>query len=279
MTASSLAFDHFYSGMLGLSLLKKLADPDHPTASRLLYGNRREGPDLILAAIERPLVPAAREGNNSISAFSLEVPGDEALNYWRTRLDRLGIRHRASKDFRGRRTVDFTDPEGLGLRLLSDPSENAGRKGETGSENQRPESWAIERIRSVTVTVPVAGPTVDVLTDLLGFRQTGSYASPARGQADILVFENGAGKQTTAEVHVAKRNDLPAAQLGRGSIHHVAFKAENSDELERCSMRIKEARLPHSAITDFDFYRSFSFRDRNGLFFEIVSTDSNNVRG
>src|SRR3712207_9290423 len=60
----------------------------------------------------------------------------------------------------------------------------------------------------------------------MGFRRSGEYNE---GGARVVVFEVGAGGPG-AEVRVVERPGAPQAYLGRGGVHHVAFRTPNDEE-------------------------------------------------
>ncbi len=74
--------------------------------------------------------------------------------------------------------------------------------------------------------------TAKTLTDVLSFRETRQFAALEGGQEPIRVFETGEGG-TGAEIHLETRNDLQRERPGRGSVHHVAFRVENDEEMHK----------------------------------------------
>lgn len=110
------------------------------------------------------------------------------------------------------------------------------------------------------------------MTEILTFKQTESYPSAVDGQDDILVFSTGEGG-TGAEVHIETRDDLPKERPGRGSVHHVAFRVDNEEELAEWKDKLVAARLPNSGLVDRFYFKSLYFREPpNGILFEL-STD------
>jgi glyoxalase family protein len=120
------------------------------------------------------------------------------------------------------------------------------------------------------LTVPHAEPTIQVLTELMGFRRKSRYASPVAGQPDIQVLETGEGG-SGAEVHVEVRTDLPRERLGYGGVHHVAFRVENDEELRQWVLRVRKAHFPNSGFVDRFYFRSLYFREPNGILFELAT--------
>lgn len=72
----------------------------------------------------------------------------------------------------------------------------------------------------------------------MGFREIGRYSSTVEGQPDVVVVETGKGG-TGAEVHVEERHDLEPQKLGKGGVHHVAFRIRNDEEYEAWHERLE----------------------------------------
>lgn len=72
-------------------------------------------------------------------------------------------------------------------------------------------------------------------------------------------------------MHIEERNDLPKERLGRGGVHHVAFRVENEEELRAWVTQLKAARIASSGYVDRFYFRSLYFREPNGILFEIAT--------
>ncbi|KAF4323907.1 hypothetical protein G195_001860 [Phytophthora kernoviae 00238/432] len=74
-----------------------------------------------------------------------------------------------------------------------------------------------------------------------------------------------------SEVHVEERNDLAQERPGRGSVHHVAFRVDNEEELKQWVERVHNFRFPNSGFVDRFYFRSLYFREPNGILFELAT--------
>ena len=94
----------------------------------------------------------------------------------------------------------------------------AGAENETGwSDGDIPAEHAIRGFHGVTLLLGKAAPTAAILTDVLGFREVG-----ARGRAARAI----AATRRSADMSICARSAISrAAGIGRGSVHHVAFRA------------------------------------------------------
>lgn len=270
ITANAQQNFAFYTTVLGLRLIKKTVNQDDISVYHLFYGDHIGNPGTELTFFEIPMAGANRNGNNSISATSLRVPDDRALEYWKNRLDEHQVERGEIREQAGRQTLSFKDPEGQRLILVSDETNEGVPGGTAWDKSPVPAEYAITGLGPVHLTVPDAKPTSFILTEIMGFRRKGHYPSPVAGQPDIVIFETGEGG-TGGEVHLAERKDLPAERMGRGGVHHVAFRTENVEELKGWIARLNEAGLPNSGFVDRFYFRSLYFREPNGILFEVAT--------
>src|SRR5699024_12774304 len=116
------------------------------------------------------------------------------------------------------------------LILVSYEKNHGVKPGIAWDKSPIPKEHGIIGLGPIRLTVRIVIDTVRILIDDLSFRQTRSYASVIEEQSDILVFETGEGG-TGTEIHLAERSDLPAERPGRGSVHNVALRVDNEEEM------------------------------------------------
>lgn len=270
ITANAQENYKFYTEVLGLRLIKKTVNQDDISVYHLFYGDERGNPGTEVTFFEIPNAGRNRDGNNSISALSLRVPDDAALQYWQRRLEEYAVEHEAVRSLGGRQALPFRDREGQRLLLVLDEGNRGVPGGNAWEKSPVPQEAAITGLGPAHLTVPDASRTADVLEQVLGFRRAGSYPSAAAGQPDVLVYATGEGG-SGAEVHLEERSDLPPERLGRGGVHHVAFRVDNEDELRSWVGRIGALGLPNSGFVDRYYFRSLYFREPNGILFELAT--------
>ncbi|HET7579824.1 MAG TPA: ring-cleaving dioxygenase [Bacillales bacterium] len=261
---------NFYTKTLGMRLVKKTVNQDNTSSYHLFYGDELGNPGTELTFFDIPHLAPNHPGASSISSVSLRVPNGDALQYWQNRFDELGIDHDGISTRAGSEILAFRSFEGQPLLLVADDKEEGVPGGTPWEKSPVPVDQSIRGLGLVTLTVQDAKPTVRVLTDILGFRPAGQYPSSVEGQSDIQVFATGAGG-TGAEVHIEERPDLPKERLGRGGVHHVAFRIPNQDEYDKWLARLTEAGLHTSGPIDRYYFRSIYFREPNGILFELAT--------
>ncbi|HMM91521.1 ring-cleaving dioxygenase [Bradyrhizobium sp.] len=253
----------FYTGLLGMRLVKKTVNQDDVSAYHLFYADGKARPGTDLTFFDFPAAPE-RRGTNAISRTGLRVNGGKTLGYWRDRLREAGVAISDVVEVDGRLTLPFEDGEGQRLVLIDD-----GGRG-TASPWERspvPPEHQIRGLGPIVLTVQELSRTAFVLTDVMNMRRAREYA--AHG-AQIHVFEMGEGGPA-AELHVIEDRNSPVARQGAGGVHHVAFRTPDETQYHAWTQHLNELRVPNSGEIDRFYFRSLYFREPNGILFEIAT--------
>lgn len=256
----------FYTDTLGMRLVKKTVNQDDTSAWHLFYADGAGSPGTELTFFDWP---AARErrGTRSIIGTGLRVaPG--SLDYWAARLADRGIATAGIRSLAGRPGIAFEDPEGQRLRLVADETA-PGADARPWDRSPVPAEHQILGLGPITISVPEAGPTLAVLTEVMGMRPLGDHADP-EGRGPVHVLTMGAGGPG-AELHVAVRPDLPVARQGAGGVHHVAFRVPDAAALHDWAERLRALRIPNSGEVERYYFRSLYFREPGGILFELAT--------
>ncbi|MEH7549563.1 MULTISPECIES: ring-cleaving dioxygenase [Bacillaceae] len=263
----------FYTKILGMRLVKKTVNQDNTESYHLFYADAEGTPGTEVTFFDIPGLGHSYRGTSDISTVSLRVKTTEALLYWKERFTQFGIQHDPIIQKRaGRDTLAFRDFEGTRLILVADMEETGVRAGIPWKRDDIPVEHAIIGLGPVTLTVSIAEPTIGILTEIMGFRFVSSYPSLDGEYPDILVYATGEGG-SGAEVHIEPRPDLPRARIGRGGVHHVAFRVPNEEEYHLWAQRLKEHRIANSGKVERYYFKALYFREPNGILFEL-STDT-----
>ena len=164
--------------------------------------------------------------------------------------------------------LSFSDPDGMGLALVA----VAGASSEPGwSAGGVPAEHAIRGFHGVTLMLEGAAPTGAILTGVFGFKETGREGPLVRYATD----QAGRGRVVT----IRETGGFLPGRLGRGSVHHIAFRA--SDDAQQAEM-VETLRKDHGQSPtpqlDRNYFRSVYFREPGGILFEIA-TDQPRLRG
>ena len=253
----------FYTGLLGMRLVKKTVNQDDVSAYHLFYADGKANPGPDLTFFDFPAAPE-RRGSNSISRTGLRVSGENSLGYWRDRLRGAGAHVGDVIEVDGRLTLPFEDGEGQRLVLVDDGGVGGASPWEKSAV---PPEHQIRGLGPIVLTVHELSRTALVLTEVMNMRRVRDYA--AHG-ADIHVFSMGEGG-LAAELHVIEQKDGVTAQQGAGGVHHVAFRTPDEAQYHAWAQRLTELRIPNSGEVDRFYFRSLYFREPNGILFEIAT--------
>jgi glyoxalase family protein len=257
----------FYTGVLGMRLVKKTVNQDDVSAYHLFYGDEVGNPGTEMTFFDWSWARPDKEGSGKISATAFRVPDRAALDWWAGRFDDLGVKRGNIGNRNGRAVLPFTDPEGQSLEL-ADGGELGAQPGAPYQESSVPPEKAILGLHASTLTVRNVGATSRVLKQALGFRAAGEYE---RNGARLAVFEVGPGGAGT-EVHLEERPDLPLhRQVGIGGVHHVAFRTPNDEEHAEWREKLKQLGIGVTPVIDRFYFRSVYFREPGGVLFEIAT--------
>ncbi|MGN7750222.1 ring-cleaving dioxygenase [Sinorhizobium sp. 22678] len=265
ITANAPENLRFYTGTLGLRLVKKTVNQDDTTAYHLFYADGQATPGTDLTFFDWPVGPEGR-GTHSISRTGLRVGSAETVRWWKRRFDELEVASGEVAEIDGRISLDFEDGEGQRFRLVDDGGLAPSHPWE---RSPVPAEHQIKGLGPITISVPDSSNTALVLTRVMNMAELRSYPSPD-GVGEVHVFSMGEGGPA-AELHVAVQPDLPAARQGAGAVHHVAFRAPDVETLHRWTERLAEFRLPSSGEVERFYFRSLYFREPNGILFEIAT--------
>jgi glyoxalase family protein len=257
----------FYTKVLGLRLVKKTVNQDDVSAYHLFYGDESGHAGTELTFFDWPLAGPTRPGSGMISAIMLGVRGRDALDWWQDRLDTFGVEHDGIqiRGEDGRAVLALRDPEGQRLELLDDEGKIGG---EPWKKSPVPAEMAIRGLYGARFTVRQLERSERLLTEVLGFRRSGSYQ--LAGQHEVIIFEVGPGGPG-AEVHLEVRPDLPFGRSAIGGVHHVAFRTPDDEEHQLWRARIAEAGGHPTQVIDRFYFHSIYFREPGGILCEIAT--------
>lgn len=239
----------FYSGVMGLRLVKKTVNQDDPSVYHLFYADEDGSPGADLTFFEYPGLVRGRAGAGMIHRITLRVRSREALEFWARRLAGAGIESSLEDDH-----LRFDDPEGLGLELSAGPTID---KPLTAMHPEIPEEFALQGFGGVRAYERRRGASHSFLTETLEFSPSESDAYEARGDSrgssyvyDAAPVERGLG--------------------GAGTVHHIAWASTMGDH-EAWRERVIAGGGEPTPVIDRFYFRSIYFREPSGVLFEIAT--------
>ena len=259
----------FYTGVLGLRLVKVTVNYDDPGSYHLYYGDDLGRPGTALTFFAWPgaasLPRERRRGTRLATATAYAVP-EGALDFWRDRLGAANVPSEESEIF-GEKTLAFEDGDGMALELIESP-DAAQRPAWT--QGGADEKYALRGFHRVQLTEDNAERTARFLGDVMEWR-----AADSEGERQRFVI--GDGSQPGSRVDVLARPDLqrgagaPSGSGGPGIVHHVAWRVPDDAAQALWLAKVRALGGNVSPIMERNYFRSIYFREPGGVLFEIAT--------
>jgi glyoxalase family protein len=215
----------FYKRDLGLRFVKKTVNFDDPSTYHFYYGDETGSPGTILTFFPWTNAPVGRRGVGETRQTAFRVPL-RSIGYWTQRFIEKGILHQKLEKRFGQSVLPFTDQDGMALALVG----IADAENEPGWSNEDiPSEHAIRGFQGVTLLLDSAQKTAAILTDVFGFREVAREGSVIRFAA--------AGDVKGNVVDICEAAGVQRGHQGRGSVHHIAFRAV--DDVQQAQMTEK----------------------------------------
>ncbi len=249
----------FYSGVLGLRLVKKTVNFDDPGTYHLYYGDGVGSPGSIITFFPWIGSPSGRDGTGLVSTVSFATT-EAGLDWWEARLKEHEIEVRGPMRRFSETYLTFADPDGLALEIVTTPVEPTYTPWDRSSV---PSQFALQGLHSVTLAEAGYELTHALLTAQMGFLPLRDESARFRYQAP--------GKRASSFVDVlcqpGARHGLP----GNGTVHHVAFSVSNEAAQAHWREKLRGLGYNVSPILDRAYFHSIYFREPGGILFEIAT--------
>lgn len=263
ITKNAQENNYFYETILGLRRIKTTVNQDDPSMYHLFYGDEIGNPGTELTFFEIPLAGQTYHGSNAITQIGLIVPSIESLTYWENRFEKYDVKYGEITTYLNRPALHFQDYDGLRLVLIvADVDNKEAFIWQSWEESQVPKEHQIRGIGPVEITVRRLKKLRTTLTQLL------NYAILDETDEQIL-FQSKEG-YITSEI-IVKLLDAPPERAGRGSVHHLAIRVKDEEQLKYWDEKIKKYGFESTGILDRFYFKSIYFRESNGILFELAT--------
>jgi len=249
----------FYVGLLGMRLVKKSVNQDDPGTYHLFYADRVGNPGTDFTFFPWPNMEPGRLGIGLTVETSFAVtPG--SLTYWQDRLKQHGIEHGAPESRFGETTLPFKDPHGLQIALVETDDE---RQFVPWENSLVPSEYQLRGMHAVRLWERQLAHTQAILTQRMGFRLIGTEDDWHRYGVD----DGESGKL----IEIKELPEERRGQWGTGSVHHVAWRVNDSEEQMVLREGIANAGLRPTPQIDRFWFKSVYFKEPGGVLFELAT--------
>ncbi|MFD1957839.1 ring-cleaving dioxygenase [Paenibacillus thailandensis] len=262
LTGNAQRIADFYRATLGLRMVKKSVNQDDPSMYHLFFGDKAGSPGTELTFFELAHAAQTRRGSGAISKISLLVRGKAALDYWNQRFEAMDVDHGEYTTYGGRQALPFEDPDGLPLQLVDLGEGKTPAFWEEWADSPVPAEYRILGIGPVEFAVRKPEETERLLMRLFGFHH-------AFSNGEERIYQSAEG-EAFGEI-VIKRSASEKERPGRGSVHHLAVRVSDEEELREWDRRIREQGLHTTGVVDRYYFQSLYFREPNGILVELAT--------
>ncbi|MFI5282326.1 MAG: VOC family protein [Candidatus Dormibacterales bacterium] len=249
ITADATRNVMFYAGVMGLRLVKKSVNQDDPSVYHLFYADEDGSPGADLTFFEYPGLARGRAGASMIHRIAMRVGSQEALDFWARRLAAAGV----ASTLQGEHLV-FQDPEGLGLELTAEPTEDRPL---VASHPEIPAAFALRGFAGVRAYSRRPEASRELLSETLGFLTSDGRSLESSGD-------------TRGSFYVYDDPPEQRGINGSGTVHHVAWASAMEDH-EAWRARVIAGGGSPTPVIDRFYFRSIYFREPSGVLFEIAT--------
>jgi glyoxalase family protein len=245
----------FYSGALGLRLVKKTINFDAPEVYHLYFGNDAGSPGTVITFFPWPTSRQGRIGGGQVGITSYVVPTG-SLDFWKARFEKLNIPVTLTTRF-GEQLVQLTDPDGLRIEIVERDQGPASQWAFGGV----PADKAIKGFGGAVLFSTAPARTAAVLEQVMGLVKIAEEGDFARFQA-------------TGDLgNIIDVNVSPMAQGvgGAGTVHHIAWRAKDDEDHARWRSVVEEGGFHPTPFIDRQYFNAIYFREEGGILFEIAT--------
>lgn len=243
----------FYAGALRQRLVKQTVNFDDPGTYHLYYGDAAGTPGTILTFFPFAGAAPGKAGPGMASAFSYAIPGGaDELAALEADLAEAGVQVEGPLERFGDTVIAFADPDGLRVELVAEAG--AAPLGAGG-------------FHGITLWLETFDKTHHLLTDIFGYDTVDEAAHEGTVRRRLKAPGGAAG----AVIDLVRRDGAPAGRPGTGTIHHVAFRAENDAVQDEWRQRLLSAGFEVTPVIDRQYFNAIYFREPGGILFEIAT--------
>lgn len=249
----------FYTGILGLRLVKKTINFDAPGVYHFYFGDELGRPGTVFTTFPFTGARKGVKGAGEVTYTAFSIPS-KSLDYWTARLKKYGIPVSDVLTRFGDRLIRFEDHDSMGIELVANDWDDR-----TGwSYGQVPIVHSIKGFYGATLNLRGKELTEKLLTEHMDYRfigeENGRYRYGTEGKpgdiVDIVIDKSGNRGSQSA-----------------GTVHHIAFRTENATS----QLQVQEILIRNgyqvTEVKDRNYFTSIYFREPGGVLFEVATDE------
>ncbi|MBN3583795.1 ring-cleaving dioxygenase [Algoriphagus aestuarii] len=249
----------FYTGILGLRLVKKTINFDAPDVYHFYFGDELGTPGTIFTTFPFKGARKGTKGTGELTYTAFSIPSD-SLEFWIERLKKYGVAVSDVLVRFGEKLIRFEDHDGMGIELVANDSDE--RIGWT--YGQVPKEFSIKGFYGATLNLRSKEQTEKLLTSFMDYKFIGQEGDRYR-----YGTEGKPGDMVDIVVNPSGNRGMQSA----GTVHHIAFRTANAaSQLEVQKLLIGNG-YQTTEVKDRNYFTSIYFREPGGVLFEIATDE------
>lgn len=249
----------FFTRKLGLRRVKKTVNFDAPDVYHLYYADEVGTPGSVMTYFPFPNIGKGRHGTGEVGTTVFSVP-EGSLGYWEKHLADQGVTGLKREERFGEKRLAFDGPDADSFAFVEDKDDHRTPWVKGGV----PGDDAIRGFHSVSMRLRDAGATAELLK-FMNYEEIDKQGDTRRFRV-----KNGNGADI---VDVETLPGVSFADLGAGSVHHVAFAVENRAKQLEVRRALLETGYQVTPVIDRDYFWAIYFRTPGGVLFEIATNE------
>jgi glyoxalase family protein len=206
-------------------------------------------------------------GSGEASAVAWAVPAG-SLDAWEARLRQAGVRVGERTVRFGEELLTLQDPDGMVIELVAmadAPNVVAWPGGPVPAEME------LRGFHSTTLQVRDAAASAALLREHFGWSEAGREGNRTRYVAPETSAAAAGAPLPGRIVDLVETPSLPPGRMGRGTIHHVAFRTPDDATQSGWRAQLVADGFGVTPMRDRQYFHSIYFSEPNGVLYEIAT--------
>lgn len=249
----------FYTGILGLRLVKKTINFDAPGVYHFYFGDELGRPGTVFTTFPFAGARKGSKGAGEVTYTAFSVAAG-SLDYWIERLKKFGVAVSDKLTRFGDQLIRFEDHDSMGIELIANDQDDR-----TGwSYGQVPIEHSIRGFYGATLNLRAKDLTEKLLTEHMDYHfigeENGRFRYGTAGKpgdiVDIVIDKSGSRGMQSA-----------------GTVHHIAFRTENAASQLQVQEMLMRNGYQVTEVKDRNYFTSIYFREPGGVLFEVATDE------
>jgi glyoxalase family protein len=252
--------NRFFTEVLGLRRVKKTVNFDAPDVYHLYYGDEAGTPGTVMTYFPFPNIAPGQPGTGEVGTTLFSVPKG-SIPAWQKRFADHQTQAVKSERAFGENRLHFAGPDGDMFALV----ETDGDDRAPWTENGIDADHAVRGFVGATMRLADDG----AMAELLGFMNY-EAVDEADGVHRFAVKGDGNGANV---IELEIMPNIAPAQLGAGSVHHIAFSVDNREKQLEVRQALVDTGYQVTPVIDRDYFWAIYFRTPGGVLFEVATNE------